>query len=150
MICTGSSGEIVFQNVSAGEHRVRVIAGNKDAAIRSHVILMPDSPFFCSLNAVNSGVIKHYYNGTVAFYTIEWQPIGDDVGYLCDFGITEYAGKCQLYYSYCGNVSVLSFLPLSGSSPYTFAAEEGVTRVKVFPDPEKCRGIRRPYVFRLE
>ena len=92
---TGSSGEVVFQNVPVGEHRVRVIAGNGDAVIRSHLILMPHSPFFCSLNAINRGITKDYYNGT-AYYTIEWRAIGDDVGFLCDFGIPEYAAKCML------------------------------------------------------
>jgi hypothetical protein len=124
-----SSGEVVFQNVPVGEHRVRVIAGNGDAVIRSHLILMPHSPFFCSLNAINRGITKDYYNGT-AYYTIEWRAIGDDVGFLCDFGIPEYAAKC--------------------SSPYTFPATDGVTRVKVLPDPEKCRGMRSPYVFKLD
>ena len=68
---TGSSGEVVFQNVPAGEHRVRVIAGNGDAVIRSFIVLMPDSPHFCSLNAINRGITKHHYNGTVSSYTIE-------------------------------------------------------------------------------
>ena len=36
-----------------------------------------------------------------------------------------------------------------GISPFTFPAEEGVTRVKVLPDPDKCRGTCRPYVFEL-
>ncbi|CAI8005292.1 Furin-like protease 2, partial [Geodia barretti] len=125
-----SSGEVVFQNVPAGEHRVRVIAGNGDAVIRSFIVLMPDSPHFCSLNAINRGITKHHYNGTVSSYTIEWRAIGDSVGFLCDFGIPEYAEKC--------------------SSPYTFSAEDGVTRVKVLPDPEKCRGMRSPFVFRLD
>ena len=48
-IPTGSSGEVVFQNVPAGKYRVRVIAGNGDAVIRSFIVLMPNSPHFCSL-----------------------------------------------------------------------------------------------------
>ena len=153
MIHAGSSGEIVFQNVPAGEHRVRVIAGRRDAAIRSRVILMPDSPTFCSLNAINRGITKHYINSTVAYYTIEWRPIGDDVGFLCDFGVPEYyAEKCLLCYFISGNVKVLAtpFVHIAGSSPFTFPAEEGVTRVKVLPDPNKCRGTRKPYVFHLD
>ena len=47
------------------------------------------------------------------------------------------------------NSSYLSGLYIIGSSPFTFPAEEGVTRVKVLPDPAKCRGTRRPYVFEL-
>ena len=40
----------------------------------------------------------------------------------------------------------------TGSSPYTYNIEYGVpsvTRVKVVPDPKKCRGRRRPLVFTL-
>ena len=37
-----------------------------------------------------------------------------------------------------------------GSSPYTFVAGDGVTRVKVLPNPSTCEGRRRPLVFRLD
>ena len=76
-----------------GEHRVRVVAGDQDAVIRSRVILMPDSPDFCSLNAINRGVNKHLgSDGTVANYTIEWRPIGVDAGFRCVVG--NFSEKC--------------------------------------------------------
>ena len=85
----------MFLNVSAGEHRVRVIAGDGEAVIRSDVILMPDSPNFCSLNSINRGITKHLdSNGAVSNYTIEWRPIGVDVGFRCIVGNSGNSEKC--------------------------------------------------------
>lgn len=126
--CT--SGEVTFLNVASGEHRVRVIAGDMEAVIRSRVILMPDSPNFCSLNAINKGLtVGLGADGAAANYTIEWRPIGNDVGFVCQIGRALELVKCV--------------------SPFTVPAEEGVMRVKVVPTPEMCRN-RRPLVFRLK
>lgn len=77
----------IFLNVPGGEHRVRVIAGDEEAVIRSRVILMPDNPFFCSLNSINNGITRVYSsNGTLISYIIEFRPIGVDVGFICYFG----------------------------------------------------------------
>jgi hypothetical protein len=127
--CT--SGEVAFVNLLSGEHRVRVTAGDQDAVVRSRVIVMPDSPDFCSLNAINRGVTKHLGpDGAVANYTIEWRPIGVDAGFLCTVRGSGVAEKC--------------------SSPYTVVAGDGVTRVKVLPNPATCEGRRRPLVFRMD
>ena len=113
IIYTGTSGEVIFHNVSAGQHRVRVIAGDGDAVIRSHVILMPENPDFCSLNSINRGVTKTQDSYGLK-YTIEWQPIGDDVGFLCIHGGNseyEYTEQCVLLYMYiyfdCSNPCIL-------------------------------------------
>ena len=75
---------------------MRVIAGDQDAVIRSRVIVMPDSPDFCSLNAINRGVTKYLGpDGAVANYTIEWRPIGVDAGFLCTVGDSGVAEKCN-------------------------------------------------------
>ena len=54
-----------------------------------------------------------------------------------------------LYTRYALRVLHFSAFHYVGSSPFTLPAEEGVTRVKVLPDPDKCRGTRRPYAFEL-
>ena len=95
-IHTGTSGEVAFVNLLSGEHRVRVTAGDQDAVVRSRVIVMPDSPDFCSLNAINRGVTKHLGpDGAVANYTIEWRPIGVDAGFLCTVRGSGVAEKCN-------------------------------------------------------
>ena len=93
----GTTGEVIFHDVPAGEHRVRVIAGDRDEVIRSHIIVMPDNPDYCSLNAINKGVTRQYhFNGTLSGYTLEWRPIGDDVGFICFLGDSETAVECVL------------------------------------------------------
>ena len=94
---TGTTGEVIFHDVPAGEHRVRVVAGDGDAVIRSHIIVMPDNPDYCSLNIINKGVTRQYhFNGTLSGYTLEWRPIGDDVGFICFLGYSETAVECVL------------------------------------------------------
>ena len=66
-ILTGTSGEVILHNIPAGEHRVRVIAGNGDAVICSHVILMPENPDFSSLNSINQGVTKYQHLNRTAY-----------------------------------------------------------------------------------
>ena len=97
---TGTDGEVTFLNVEGGEHRVRVIAWDtptdSDTVIRSRVVLMPDDSDFCSLNAINKGVTKTYdSNGMPANYTIEWRPIGNDVGFFCVLGDSDTPVECQ-------------------------------------------------------
>ena len=105
-VCAGTSGEVTFFNLLSGEHRVRVTAGVQDAVIRSRVIV-PDSPDFCSLNAINRGVTKNLdLNGAVANNTLEWRPIGVDAGFLCTVrgsGVTE---KCNLVIATCSQVYI--------------------------------------------
>lgn len=70
--------------MESGRHRVRVTAGENREVIRTRVIIMPDSPNFCSLNAINNGVTELFdSNGTLASYRIEFRPIGEDVGFIC-------------------------------------------------------------------
>ena len=72
-----------------------MIAGDRDAVVRSRVVHMPDDPFFCSLNAINNGVTRHYFsNGTLRSYTIEFNPIGFNAGFLCQLDYTININPC--------------------------------------------------------
>lgn len=92
----GSSGEITFNNVTNGYHRLRVIAGTEEEAIRNRVIIMSDNPEFCSLNAINQGVTTEVSENGTAEATLEFRPIGKDVGFYCNLNKTSEYFSCVL------------------------------------------------------
>lgn len=112
LVCSaGSSGQTTFENVRSGRHRVRVIADDNEAVIRSRIIIMPDSPGFCSLNAINNGVTTIFdSNGNVTSYRIEFRPIGMDVGFICIINRIEDEVSCAYTYSEMMNPSLSLFL----------------------------------------
>ena len=79
----GTNGEVTFSNVPNGTHRLRVVAGVNEEAIRSRVIIMPGNSDFCSLNAINEGTTVEYKSNATAHVTFEFRPIGRDVGFMC-------------------------------------------------------------------
>ena len=79
----GTNGEVTFSNVPKGTHRLRVIAGVDEEAIRSRVIIMPGNSDFCSLNAINEGTTVEYRSNGMAHVTFEFRPIGRDAGFMC-------------------------------------------------------------------
>ena len=110
---------------------MRVTAGDQDAVIRTRVIVMPDSPDFCSLNAINRGVTKTLGpNGAVANYTLEWRPIGVDAGFLCTVrgsGVTE---KCNLVIATCSQVDPAMW----GLKAHTVSSNYVTTHIRIpFP-----------------
>lgn len=127
-----SSGEVTFTNVAGAKYRLRVIAGDNHAVIRTRVLLMPDTPNFCSLNAINDGVTEVLdSNGEISSYILEFRPIGRDVGFVCIIDRSEEVFPCV--------------------SPFEVTARDGLERVKVIPNPTMCAGSdRRPLVFRLQ
>ena len=95
-LCTGSSGEVTFTNVAGAKYRLRVIAGDNHAVIRTRVLLMPDTPNFCSLNAINDGVTEVLdSNGEISSYILEFRPIGRDVGFVCIIDRSEEVFPCE-------------------------------------------------------
>ena len=92
----GSSGAVTFENVAGAKYRLRVIAGDNHAVIRTRVLLMPDTPNFCSLNAINDGVTEVLdSNGEVSSYILEFRPIGRDVGFVCIINRNEEPFNCE-------------------------------------------------------
>ena len=81
---TGSSGEVTFLNVSTGYHRLRVIAGEEEAVVRSRVFIRPDNADFCSLNAINEGITLESGPSGNTTAVIEFRSIGQEVGFFCN------------------------------------------------------------------
>lgn len=126
--CT--SGSATFTNVENGRHRIRVIAGEREAVIRSRIVIMQDTPNFCSLNAINNGITEILdSNGTLTSYRIEFRPIGEDVGFICFINRGRESVNC--------------------ASPFEIPATDDLESVKVVPNPSRCLGRRKPLVFRL-